>query len=226
MLLITVASNGRMTIYSNDMKSYGMRLGIAQFLGIPKEQVRVVWMEGPQAFGRTAADDAGFEAAFLAKGGGVEDADVGGAVAQVKIRAVGGKTPTLAGIGEVAEALKSGEFVHESDLRLPGELHDFVLHDGDTFAEILQVEIDTLDNFSRFEADFAERGASFEAGAFVEKSRVIDETLSEGFGIVRKRLDDFESVFRRALGGRVSGLRTERRGNCDECERQQGAGTS
>jgi CO/xanthine dehydrogenase Mo-binding subunit len=60
-------SNGLMTIYSNDMKSYGMRLGIAQFLGIPKEQVRVVWMEGPQAFGRTAADDAGFEAAFLAK---------------------------------------------------------------------------------------------------------------------------------------------------------------
>src|SRR6266550_1047380 len=56
-------SNGQMTIYSNDMKSYGMRLGVAQFLGIPKEQVRVVWMEGPQGSGRTAADDAGFEAA-------------------------------------------------------------------------------------------------------------------------------------------------------------------
>jgi len=60
-------SNGQMTIYSNDMKSYGMRNGIAQFLGIPREQVRVVWMEGPQGYGRTAADDAGFEAAFLAK---------------------------------------------------------------------------------------------------------------------------------------------------------------
>jgi len=60
-------SNGQMTIYSNDMKSYGMRTGVAQFLGIPREQVRVVWMEGPQAYGRTAADDAGFEAAFLAK---------------------------------------------------------------------------------------------------------------------------------------------------------------
>ena len=60
-------SNGQMTIYSNDMKSYGMRSGVAQFLGIPREQVRVVWMEGPQAYGRTAADDAGFEAAFLAK---------------------------------------------------------------------------------------------------------------------------------------------------------------
>jgi nicotinate dehydrogenase subunit B len=60
-------SNGLMTVYSNDMKSYGMRRGVAAFLGMPKEQVRVVWMEGPQGFGRTAADDAGCEAAYLAK---------------------------------------------------------------------------------------------------------------------------------------------------------------
>jgi CO/xanthine dehydrogenase Mo-binding subunit len=60
-------SNGQMTIYSNDMKSYGMRNGIATFLGMPRDRVRVVWMEGPQGFGRTAADDAGFEAAYLAK---------------------------------------------------------------------------------------------------------------------------------------------------------------
>jgi CO/xanthine dehydrogenase Mo-binding subunit len=60
-------SNGQMTIYSNDMKSYGMRTGVSQFLEMPRDRVRVVWMEGPQAYGRTAADDAGFEAAFLAK---------------------------------------------------------------------------------------------------------------------------------------------------------------
>ncbi len=60
-------SDGQMTIYSNDMKSYGMRNGIAEFLGMPRDRVRVVWMEGPQLYGRTAADDAGFEAAFLAK---------------------------------------------------------------------------------------------------------------------------------------------------------------
>jgi nicotinate dehydrogenase subunit B len=60
-------SNGLMTIYSNDMKSYGMRNGVATFLGMPRDKVRVVWMEGPQGFGRTAADDAGFEAAYLAK---------------------------------------------------------------------------------------------------------------------------------------------------------------
>ena len=60
-------SNGQMTIYSNDMKSYGLRTGVSQFLEIPRDRVRVVWMEGPQAYGRTAADDAGFEAAYLAK---------------------------------------------------------------------------------------------------------------------------------------------------------------
>jgi CO/xanthine dehydrogenase Mo-binding subunit len=60
-------SNGQMTIYSNDMKSYGMRTGIATFLGMPREKVRVIWMEGPQGYGRTAADDAGCEAAYLAR---------------------------------------------------------------------------------------------------------------------------------------------------------------
>jgi CO/xanthine dehydrogenase Mo-binding subunit len=60
-------SNDQLTIYSNDMKSYGLRTGVAQFLQIPRDRVRVVWMDGSQAYGRTAADDAGFEAAFLAK---------------------------------------------------------------------------------------------------------------------------------------------------------------
>ncbi len=60
-------SDGQMTIYSNDMKAYSMRTGIAAFLGMPREKVRVVWMQGPQCFGRTAADDAGFEAAWIAR---------------------------------------------------------------------------------------------------------------------------------------------------------------
>jgi CO/xanthine dehydrogenase Mo-binding subunit len=60
-------SNGQMTVYSNDMKSYGMRNGVAAFLGMPREKVRVVWMQGPQGFGRTAAEDAGCEAAWIAR---------------------------------------------------------------------------------------------------------------------------------------------------------------
>jgi CO/xanthine dehydrogenase Mo-binding subunit len=34
---------------------------------MPRDQVRVVYMDGPQVYGRTAADDASFEAAFLAR---------------------------------------------------------------------------------------------------------------------------------------------------------------
>ncbi|MEO8315117.1 MAG: molybdopterin cofactor-binding domain-containing protein, partial [Pseudomonadota bacterium] len=60
-------AGGQMTIYSNDMKSYGLRNGVARFLDMPREKVRVVYMDGPQVYGRTAADDAGFEAAFLAR---------------------------------------------------------------------------------------------------------------------------------------------------------------
>ena len=60
-------SNGQMTIWSNDMKSYGMRTSVAKFLGMPLDRVRVMYMDGPQLYGRTAADDAGFEAAYLAK---------------------------------------------------------------------------------------------------------------------------------------------------------------
>src|SRR5438552_3679877 len=60
-------SNGQMTIYSNDMKSYGMRRGVATFLGMPWERVRVVYMPGPQGFGRTAAEDAACEAAYIAR---------------------------------------------------------------------------------------------------------------------------------------------------------------
>lgn len=60
-------SNGQMTVYTNDMKSYGMRRGVAQFLNMPLDRVRVVWMQGPQGYGRTAADDAGCEAAWIAQ---------------------------------------------------------------------------------------------------------------------------------------------------------------
>jgi CO/xanthine dehydrogenase Mo-binding subunit len=60
-------SDGQMTVYSNDMKSYGMRRGVATFLGMPQEQVRVIWMQGPQGFGRTAAEDAACEAAWIAR---------------------------------------------------------------------------------------------------------------------------------------------------------------
>jgi nicotinate dehydrogenase subunit B len=60
-------SNGEMTVYSNDMKSYGLRNGVAAFLGMPRDKVRVIYMAGPQGFGRSAAEEAGCEAAWIAK---------------------------------------------------------------------------------------------------------------------------------------------------------------
>jgi CO/xanthine dehydrogenase Mo-binding subunit len=56
-----------MTVYSNDMKSYGMRRGVATFFGMPNDRVRVSWMQGPQGFGRSAAEDAACEAAWIAR---------------------------------------------------------------------------------------------------------------------------------------------------------------
>jgi CO/xanthine dehydrogenase Mo-binding subunit len=60
-------SNGQMTVYSNDMKAYSMRTGVAAFLDMPRERVRVVYMQGPQCFGRSAAEDAACEAAWIAR---------------------------------------------------------------------------------------------------------------------------------------------------------------
>ncbi len=56
-----------MTVYTNDMKSYSMRRGLATFLDMPHDSVRVIWMMGPQGFGRSAAEDAAFEAAWIAR---------------------------------------------------------------------------------------------------------------------------------------------------------------
>jgi len=60
-------SNGQMTIYSNDMKSYSMRTCVATFLGLPRDRVRVVWMHGAPSFGRSACEDAACEAAWIAQ---------------------------------------------------------------------------------------------------------------------------------------------------------------
>ncbi len=60
-------SNGQMTVYSNDMKSYSMRRCVAAFLNMPRDRVRVVYMQGPQGYGRSAAEDAACEAAWIAK---------------------------------------------------------------------------------------------------------------------------------------------------------------
>src|SRR5579864_8991628 len=147
------------------------------------------------------------DAPLFAQSRGIEDADVGGAVAHVDVGAVSRKSPAFACVGEVAEAAEVGKVVDKSDLRLPGKLKDFMLDDGDAFAEVLRIEIDALKNFSGLNAYFAKRGASFKASSFVEKAGIVDEPLGEGFGVVWEGLNDLEGVLDGMFGGMSRGLR-------------------
>jgi hypothetical protein len=73
-------------------------------------------------------------------------------------------------------------------------LHDLVVHNGDSLAEELWSEVNFLNYVACVEPDFPERGLSLEAGALVEKSIVVDQTLGESVWVMGKRFDDFERV--------------------------------
>lgn len=59
--------NGEMTVWTGTQKPYRQREGLAAFLGLPREKVRVIWKPGPGSYGRNDSGDVAFEAAFLAK---------------------------------------------------------------------------------------------------------------------------------------------------------------
>ena len=61
---------GEMTVWSGTQKPYDQRTGIAAFLGIPREKVRVIWKPGPGSYGRNDAGDVAYEAALLSKEAG------------------------------------------------------------------------------------------------------------------------------------------------------------
>jgi CO/xanthine dehydrogenase Mo-binding subunit len=56
-----------LTIYTGSQKPFAMRRGVAQFLNMPQEKVRCIWVRGPGSYGRNDAGDVGYEAALLAK---------------------------------------------------------------------------------------------------------------------------------------------------------------
>lgn len=60
-------TNGEALIYSDTQKPHNTRDGIAKFLGLPPEKVRVVWRPGSGSYGRSDADEAAFEAALLSQ---------------------------------------------------------------------------------------------------------------------------------------------------------------
>ena len=59
--------DGQVTCWSGTQKSHFQQQGIAATLGVPVENVRVIWKPGPGSYGRNDADDAAMDAAVMAK---------------------------------------------------------------------------------------------------------------------------------------------------------------
>jgi nicotinate dehydrogenase subunit B len=59
--------NGNVTCWSGTQKSHFVQQGIAATIGVPVENVHVIWKTGPGSYGRNDADDCAADAATLAK---------------------------------------------------------------------------------------------------------------------------------------------------------------
>ena len=54
-------------IYADTQKPHDTRNGIAKLLGLPPDQVRVIWKPGAGSYGRSDSDEAAFEAALISQ---------------------------------------------------------------------------------------------------------------------------------------------------------------
>jgi len=59
--------NDSATVYADVQKPHDTRAGIAKLLGLPPENVRVIWKPGAGSYGRSDADEAAFEAALISQ---------------------------------------------------------------------------------------------------------------------------------------------------------------
>jgi CO/xanthine dehydrogenase Mo-binding subunit len=59
--------DGKVTCWSGTQKSHYVQQGVAATLGVPVENVHVIWKVGPGSYGRSDADDAAMDAAVLAQ---------------------------------------------------------------------------------------------------------------------------------------------------------------
>ncbi|MCP3723515.1 molybdopterin-dependent oxidoreductase [Paraburkholderia sp. CNPSo 3272] len=59
--------NGVMTVWTHTQGVYPLRAGIAEMLGMPREKVRCVHVEGSGCYGHNGADDVAGDAAFIAR---------------------------------------------------------------------------------------------------------------------------------------------------------------
>jgi CO/xanthine dehydrogenase Mo-binding subunit len=59
--------DGKVTCWTGSQKPHFVQSGIAGTLGIPVDQIHVIWVVGPGSYGRSDADDGAMDAAVLAK---------------------------------------------------------------------------------------------------------------------------------------------------------------
>jgi hypothetical protein len=105
-------------------------------------------------------------------------------------------------------------------------LNYFVVEQGNAFAEEVRLQIDLLDNLSRFEADFPKRGLSFAPRAFIEETVALREALRERVCVVGICRHDFERVLLRTLRGiRIRRLRCQKQAEGGQHEEDNEAGS-
>ena len=111
------------------------------------------------------------------------------------------EAPAFTGVAEGPLLLERLAVVDEPEARLPRQLDDAVLPDGDPLAEIGRVERLDLKNFARREIDLADPRTAVQAGALVEHAVDELEPLRECLAIVRIAAHDLEAVHRRSSAG-------------------------
>jgi nicotinate dehydrogenase subunit B len=62
-----VRADGITTVWSGGQKPHALQKGYAELLGLPKERVRVVWMQDAGSYGRPGFEDTGADAVLLSK---------------------------------------------------------------------------------------------------------------------------------------------------------------
>ncbi len=116
---------GAVTVWSGTQKPHELQKGIADILSVPKETVRVVFVEDAGSYGRSGADDTAADAALLSKAVGKpvrvqymrSDATQWGPKAPAIVGKLRGavKSGTIAGLDLTIRAFNGGEISSHPD---------------------------------------------------------------------------------------------------------------
>ncbi len=134
------------------------------------------------------------DAASFGEGSRVAEAESSGAVRGDELAGGSGDAPAFAGVVEGADLAKSKPVVKEADVGLPGPLQEVGAVVDDAFAEVLRGKVDVLDGKYAAERVDEQAGVTFEAGAFVEESVLVEQAFGVAVGGVRVGVEDFVGV--------------------------------